>query len=71
MLTPDLLHDYQKRAVNFQCSMPETFAEARVTPFEVTCGTAKYTFKEGVTERRADTLLRRISKVPKRHFEVR
>ena len=24
MLTPDLLHDYQKRAVNFQCSMPET-----------------------------------------------
>ena len=24
MLTPDLLHDYQKRAVNFQCSMPTT-----------------------------------------------
>jgi hypothetical protein len=37
----------------------------------VVCGTAKYTFKEGVTERRADTLLRNISKVPKRHFEVR
>lgn len=54
-----------------RASACETFAEARVTPFEVTCGTAKYTFKEGVTERRADTLLRRISKVPKRHFEVR
>jgi len=24
MLTPDLLHDYQKRAVNFQCSSPTT-----------------------------------------------
>lgn len=48
-----------------------TFEDARANPFEVTCGTAKYTFKEGVTERRADTLLRRISKVPKRHFEVR
>lgn len=48
-----------------------TFEEARKHPFEVTCGTAKYTFKEGVTERRADTLLRNISKVPKRHFEVR
>ena len=24
MLTPDILHDYQKRAVNFQCSMPTT-----------------------------------------------
>lgn len=24
MLTPDMLHDYQKRAVNFQCSSPTT-----------------------------------------------
>ena len=24
MLTPDLLHDYQKKAVNFQCSMPHS-----------------------------------------------
>lgn len=48
-----------------------TFADARANPFTVVCGTAKYTFKEGVTERRADTLLRNISKVPKRHFEVR
>jgi hypothetical protein len=48
-----------------------TLADARDNPFTVVCGTTKYTFKEGVTERRADTLLRRISKVPKRHFEVR
>ena len=24
MLTPNLLHDYQKKAVNFQCSQPNT-----------------------------------------------
>ena len=24
MLTPDLLHDYQKKAVNFQCTRPQS-----------------------------------------------
>ena len=24
MLTPDLLHDYQKKAVNFQCTHPNS-----------------------------------------------
>ena len=54
-----------------RASAHPTFAEACKHPFEIECGTAKFTFKEGITERRADTLLRRISKVPKRHFEVR
>ena len=54
-----------------KASAQQTYEEARKHPFEIECGTAKFTFKEGVTERRADTLLRNISKVSKRYFEVR
>lgn len=47
-----------------------TYADAREHPFEITLGPTKYTFKEGVTERRADQIAANIRKITKKAFEV-
>lgn len=47
-----------------------TFEMARQSPFTVRCGTTRYTFREGVTVRRAQQLARKIRKMPAKAFSV-
>lgn len=54
-----------------KASAQQTYEEARKHPFEIECGTTKFTFKEGVTDRRADTIVANLRRVSKRYFEVR
>jgi hypothetical protein len=48
-----------------------TYEEARKNPFCVQWDSARFTFKEGVTERRADSIATSARRIPKRHFEVK
>ena len=46
-----------------------TFEEAKANPFQVTLGTTKYTFKEGLHERRAKAIIKQIHQTPARAFD--
>jgi hypothetical protein len=48
----------------------DTFEQARLNPFEVQLGKARYTFKEGLHERRAKAIIKAIHCTPANAFKL-
>lgn len=46
-----------------------TFEEAKKNPFEVQLGKCKYTFKDGLHERRSREIIKNIHRTPARAFD--
>jgi len=51
-----------------KAGMRQTFEEAKANPFQVTLGTTKYIFKEGLHERRAKAIIKQIHQTPAAAF---
>ena len=47
-----------------------TFELAKANPFTVRLGTVKYTFKDGLHERRAREIVREIHRTPAKAFSI-
>ncbi len=53
-----------------KAGMRDTFEGAKRNPFEVKLGTCTYTFKEGLHERRAASIVRNIHRTPAAAFSL-
>lgn len=64
------VHSKKELIAAVSAAAQRTYADAKNNPVQIRCGSAKYDFKEGITERRAHDLINKIRATTAKAFEV-